>query len=117
MSKSWLRTPSEQLNDFGELFGYKRLNAAARNSDPDTSHLSAAFMRKEKANRLEALVVSTLRIHSHGLTNHELVTATGVDWNTITPRIAPLVRKGLVYDSGERRKGSTNRPCIVWKST
>jgi hypothetical protein len=102
---------AEHSANYGELFAY------ARATDPDTSHLSAAFVRKELANRLEQIVLTALREHPNGLTNHGLVRVTGIDWNTITPRIAPLVRKGLVFDSGKRREGPTARSCIVWRAT
>lgn len=93
-------------------------SAAARATDPETSHEAAAEMLQEKSasTRLQHLVWSTLKRHPGGLTNHELVAATGIDWNTITPRVAPLVRKGLVIDSGGRRKGPTGKSCIVWKT-
>jgi predicted transcriptional regulator len=90
--------------------------AYARASDPDTSQDSAEEVQGEKANRLEQVVVEALKNHPNGLTNHGLVAVTGIDWNTITPRIAPLKRKGLVIDSGQRREGPRNRPCIVWKA-
>ena len=102
--------PNEHAS-YGELFAY------ARATDPDTSHLSAEHVRGELATKLEAIVLSALREHPNGLTNHGLVRVTGVVWNTITPRIASLKRKSLVYDSGERREGPTNRTCIVWKAT
>lgn len=102
-------------NDQGELFP-REGEAYARGSDPDTSHGAADEMRGDVATRLETRILSALKRHPHGLTNHDLVTATGLSWNTASPRLAPLVRKQLVYDSGVRRKGPTNRPCIVWKA-
>jgi hypothetical protein len=102
---------AEHAASYGELFAY------ARATDPDTSHEAAEHVRGELATKLEAVVLSALREHPNGLTNHGLVRVTGIDWNTITPRIAPLVRKGLVFDSGKRREGPTNRTCIVWKAT
>lgn len=91
--------------------------AYARNSDPGTSWAAAKAVEGELANRLESMVLVALRKHPEGLTNHQLVSETNVDWNTITPRVRPLVRKGFVQDSGERRIGPTNKKCIVWKLT
>lgn len=92
-----------------------RGDAYARHSDPETSHAAAQDM-ESKANRLESLVLAFLLEYRGGLTSHELVAATGLNWNTLTPRIRPLVRKGLVMDSGERRVGPCGKKCIVWKA-
>lgn len=90
--------------------------ALARHSDPDTSHQAAREIAGNIANALELTVLEAIRGNPQGLTNHEIVSVTGLTWNTATPRIRPLVRKGLVQDSGNRRIGTTNRKCIVWKA-
>jgi hypothetical protein len=91
--------------------------AYARTPDPDTSHAAATSVRGDQANRLELEILEVLKRHPAGLTNHEIVEASGVEWNTATPRIAPLVRKGLVIDSGRRRTDpSTGRACNVWQA-
>lgn len=97
---------------FGPLFGNGE--EYARRQDPDTSHAAAKSVRGKEANRLESLIVGVLKRYPAGLTSHEIVELTGLTWNTATPRIAPLVRKGFVLDSGKRRKGPTNKNCIVW---
>jgi predicted HTH transcriptional regulator len=89
--------------------------AHARITDPISSKEAAEEMRKSKANRLEQLVIRALKESPFGLTNHELVDRTGVNWTTITPRVRPLVNKGMVVDSGERRAGDSGVRCIVWK--
>ena len=88
--------------------------ARARNTDPGTAHEAAAAIEGEKANQMERLVLDVLNGHPGGLTSHELVSLTGLPWNTVTPRIRPLVRKGMAIDSGRRRPGPANRRCIVW---
>jgi DNA-binding transcriptional ArsR family regulator len=98
----------------GELFPDGE--AYARSYDPKTSHEAARHVRKHSASAMEYKALRTLREHPGGLTTHELVYLTGIPWNTISPRLAPLVRKLLVRDSGKRRKGPTNRPCIVWEA-
>lgn len=90
--------------------------AWARRSDPGTSHEAALEVEGEQANRMELEVLLALRKAPSGLTNHELVSLTGLPWNTVSPRVRPLVRKGWVQDSGERRKGPTGKRCIVWKA-
>lgn len=91
--------------------------AYARITDLVSSKEAAEEMRKSKANRLEQLVILALKESPFGLTNHELVDRTGVNWATITPRVRPLVNKGMVVDSGERRAGASGVRCIVWKIT
>ena len=100
----------------GDLFADFGGDAWARGSDPDTSHDAADDVRGERATKLEAIVVACLKIHIDGLTMHGICAATGLPWNTASPRIRPLVRKGLVYDSGNRRKGPAEKYCIVWKA-
>ena len=51
------------------------------------------------------------------MTSEEVAEALDMTRVTVSPRFAPLKRKGLVYDSGERRKGLSGRPAIVWKCT
>ena len=94
-----------------ERFGW----AASRNSDPDTSAAAASSIRGEKANALESKVLDMVKAHPDGLTGQEVTDLLGLDRVTTSPRFAPLKRKGLIYDSGERRSGPSNRPAIVWK--
>jgi hypothetical protein len=37
-------------------------------------------------------------------------------WDSVTPRFAPLIRKGKVIDTGERRKGNSGRSQRVLKA-
>jgi hypothetical protein len=94
----------------------KKDKALARRTDPDTSHEAAHKITAERLNASETVVLAALRGNPNGLTNHELVSETGMTWNTATPRIHPLVQKGKVYDSGQRRVGPAGRNCIVWKA-
>lgn len=78
--------------------------ALARNTDPQTSHDAA---HRVDTNRLEGMVMRALE---HGAKNSkEIAEFLGVDKWSISPRMAPLVKKGLVMDSGIRRGKS-----IVW---
>ena len=99
----------------GELFDGQ---AYARNADPDTSREAAECVRGDRATRMEQKALQVVRDREpRGVTNFEISAATGVSLQTITPRMKPLRLKGLVYDSGKRRPGATNRPCIVWRAT
>ena len=99
-------------DDGGPLF------ARARASDPDTSKAAAASLGTEALDRLSAIVLGCLNASGEsGCTTVDIASITGIARDTLTPRMPGLVKKGLVYDSGERRKpiGHT-RACIVWKS-
>lgn len=94
-----------------DLFGW----AASRNSDPETSAIAADSVRGGLANELESKVLAVLKDHSDGLTGQEVTDILGLDRVTTSPRFAPLCRKRLIFDSGQRRKGPSGRPAIVWK--
>lgn len=88
----------------------------ARVTDPATSHAAAEAVQGNLA-WLEAVVLGIIAASAaRGVTNHDIVAQSGLPWNTCTPRVRPLVRKGLVKDSGQRRPGPTSgaRKCIVW---
>lgn len=97
----------------GQIDWVDKTEAHARHTDPDTSHAAAASMR---ATETEAAVLAALKKCPNGATASELVALMHGAWNSVTPRLAPLTRKGLIKDSGERRKGPTNRRQIVWKA-
>ena len=76
----------------------------ARNTDPQTSHDAAGSV---DANRLEMVVLAEFRSAKTGLTADELAKRLpGLPLNTITPRIAPLVRKGYLMPTGRRKAAS-----------
>jgi DNA-binding transcriptional ArsR family regulator len=82
----------------------------ARKVDPETSKAAA---KSVAATDLESLVLATLR--SEPLTTHEISRALGIELVSISPRTAPLLRKGLIEDSGLRREGPSGRKSIVWR--
>lgn len=78
-----------------------------RTTDPDTS-MDAA--EKVDSTKLEQLVYEAIAKHPNGCTSEELMAYFpnhGVQ--TISPRFAPLIRKGFIEDTGERRRSSTGR--------
>lgn len=73
--------------------------ALARNTDPQTSHDAAADVQ-DRVSRAEALVLRAL--HSQApLIWDEIAEITGLRPGTVSPRFAPMIRKGLI----ERREG------------
>jgi DNA-binding MarR family transcriptional regulator len=79
--------------------------AYARRTDPQTSHDAAD---RVDVNRLEGIVLEAIS-NSRGLTSKEIAEVTGLDKWSVSPRIKPLRKKNLVWDSGKRRDRS-----IVW---
>ena len=78
------------------------MNITARSNDPVTSK------GKRKVNKYEQAVLSYLS-QFQTATGKDIATNTGHPLNCITPRFAPLRRKGLIKDSGVRRDKQ-----IVW---
>lgn len=88
-------------------------SAAARAVDPETSHEAAASLGD--VTELQSRVLESIRGSGEtGLTAFELAERLGLQLNTVSPRTAPLVRKGLVVDSGKRRRGPSGRKSTVW---
>lgn len=81
--------------------------ALFRKTDPETSKEAAESV---PVKRLEKLVYEAIKASPNGMTADELEQALpGVKLNSITPRIAPLIKKGYIEDSGERRRASSGR--------
>jgi hypothetical protein len=86
----------------------------ARTADPDTSHEAA---EKVDSAKLERLVFEVIARNPNGMTSDEVMRHFpdhGVQ--TISPRFAPLIRKGLIEDTGERRKAASGRSQRVMKA-
>lgn len=76
----------------------------ARKNDPATSK------GKRRVNKYEQTVLEIVgRNPTLGVTGKDIALSSGFPLNCITPRFAPLRRKGLIKDSGVRRDKQ-----IVW---
>jgi hypothetical protein len=78
-----------------------------RASDPITSYEAAVLVDSTK---LEQLVYEAIAKYPNGCIADEIQTHFpnhGVQ--TISPRFAPLIRKGFIEDTGEKRKGNSGR--------
>ncbi len=94
---------ADQFDLFGGMIDRNGTEAYARKSDPDTSHEAAESVEPTK---LEATVLDALQqFGKAGATAHELVAYLNMPWQTVSPRLAPLVRKGFAIDTGLRRPG------------
>jgi len=89
------------------------MEAYARHDHPETSH-EAARRVSPYVNELEKLVVDTLAANPHGLIQTDVARITGRANESITPRFATLVRKGLIRMTGEKRKNHNGMRCNVY---
>lgn len=85
---------------------------AARKSDPDTSREAADML---DASPLDLAVVAALRSFGPaGATAEQIAEQSGIDKQSVTPRLAPLAERKIVKDSGTRRRNRSGRRAIVW---
>jgi hypothetical protein len=85
---------------------------AYRKNDPDTSKEAAKSITTD----LEQVVLDCLKTFPDGATMDQIVDALGMPAVSVSPRFAPLLRKKLIIDTGERRKGLSGRSQRVLKS-
>lgn len=90
--------------------------AYARNTDPDTSMDAADSLSSEALSDLQKKVMDQLRANAFGLTVPEISEALNLSVVTVSPRIKPLVKRGLIENSGAKKipRGHT-RSCIIWR--
>lgn len=87
---------------------------AARRTDPETSHEAAEAI---DTTELEHIVYDTIKMFPNGCIGDDVVKMLpqfGIQ--TISPRYAPLLRKGWIVDTGERRKARSGRSQRVMKA-
>ncbi len=100
----------------------KEGHALARSSDPETSKLAADSVKGEEAGRVERIVLDALLRLGGDATAYQIELEVqrvhpGLDSNSITPRLKPLERKGLVIRTDRRGPGRGTRKQIVWEVT
>ena len=85
-----------------------------RTTDPDTSHEAAATV---DTTRLEALVYETVCKYKDGCIADDVIRDLAyLRAHSVIPRFAPLIRKGFIFDTGERRMASSGRAQRVVKA-
>lgn len=78
-----------------------------RTNDPDTSKEAALVVDTSK---LEALVYEVIARYPDGCIADDVERELNyLRSHSITPRFKPLIRKGFIYDTGERRKAASGR--------
>lgn len=82
-------------------------------SSLDTTIQAAA----EIASEAKALQAACLReLATHNLTADETAAQVGRDKMAIRPRFSELKAKGLIRDTGERRKNASGKRAAVWQA-
>lgn len=92
--------------------------ALARNTDPATSHAAADMVQ---VSTLEGAVVDALAQHGPMIPK-EIAFVTGLDLQSVTPRMRPLANKKIIkhytspYDGEpmKRKYGGEGADCHVW---
>jgi hypothetical protein len=83
-----------------------------RTTDPSTSREAAVGLCTA---HLEGLVYDWIRAQGfNGATSEEVSVSLGLPRVTVSPRLAPLKRKGFVCSTNRRRLGASGRSQIVW---
>ena len=104
-----------QQNLFPDQLGTnKPRRAKARRTDPETSHEAAESLTSFTLSDMELRVMAALQ-QEGDMIAEDLCYVTGLPWQTLTPRLATLRRKGVIEDSGTKRKASSGRSQIIWR--
>ena len=94
-----------------DLFEFSKSHA--RNSDPDTSRQAASDPRLAfGAATLMARIMDAYFRHGD-MTTFEAADRMGIDHQKVWKRCSDLLNKGLLFDSGRRRKSPSNRDVMV----
>lgn len=89
--------------------------ARFRATDPSTSAEAAASFDPTD---MEQVVLGAVMVFPNGATQDDVVNLLepyGYRYGTITPRFRPLLNKGLLVETGEKRKGKSGRSQRVVK--
>lgn len=92
--------------------------AHARANSPETSQEAAEWMtRNFRAGHAAARVYAVISTIPGGLTTDQVQQRMRETHQTVSPRITELRDRGLIKDSGRRRKTRSGRAAIVWESS
>lgn len=82
--------------------------------DADTGREAAEAMQSH-CGRLQRMALAHIRgAAANGYTADELAAAMGMDRWAVQPRTSELKAKGLIVDSGMRRRNVTGKRAVVW---
>jgi hypothetical protein len=101
--------------DFFERYFGTESKKLVRTNDPDTSHAAANSV---DTSQLESMVYEVISKYPDGCIADDVERELAhLRSHSITPRFAPLMRKGFIFDTGERRMASSGRSQRVVKVT
>ncbi len=83
----------------------------ARNTDPSTSHDAASAIAL-RAPGIEQDIINYIAAHGPS-TIQEIADGSGINLVTVSPRVAPLRRRGQVHSIG-KRKNPSGSMALVW---
>ncbi|KQN02560.1 hypothetical protein ASE82_09505 [Sphingomonas sp. Leaf230] len=69
------------------------------------------------ADHLRAVVHKVLYAHPDGLTVDETCKIAGYARYSLQPRFTELLKKGMIRDTGQRRRNVSGANAIVWRAT
>lgn len=101
------------LFDWGE----SQIQYPARRSDPVSSFLAAESINPTP---LQARILEVLRQHPEGLTTEEIWRELvkhqpGLTHITVSPRLKPMEKSGLVERTGQYRLNVSRRSATIWR--
>lgn len=88
----------------------------ARHTDPETSHAAAATAARHHSS-LDTAILDWLRYEAAGGTSEEIANGLLVPRVSVSPRLKPMERAGLVTRTDERRTGKSGVRAIVWRAS
>ncbi len=83
---------------------------------PDTSAAAYAGIM-DAAGHLRAIVHQALYAHPAGLTVDEVCALAGYPRYSLQPRFSEMLKKGIIRDTGLRRRNVSGAKAIVWRAT
>ena len=102
------------FNQFFEDLGSIVNRGLARATDPETSKEAA---RSVDPTKMEQIVLEAIKSFPDGCISQDVENALPhIRVSSITPRFRPLIRKGLVIDTGEKRPGFSGRSQRVMRA-
>jgi hypothetical protein len=102
------------FNQFFEDLGQMVNRGLARATDPETAKEAAQSVDPTK---LEQIVLDTIRSFPSGCISQDVEHMLAeYRASSITPRYRPLMKKGLIVDTGEKRPGFSGRNQRVMKA-
>ena len=92
------------MNQYPDQPGYKRIGTSQE----------AAISISNTAQTLREMVLKTLVSSDHGMTADEIADSLDRSILSIRPRVSELAFRGLLEDSGERRRNRSGKRAVVW---